>query len=212
MAKLTKAPVVAELGRPETPEEEAIRRDRARRDRRARQTTFNLVIATVASVLIAAYFGILMSNQGSPGIDPVHYAAVAAEAQPGVDTPLLVPELPDGWQANRAELQTGRDGVTVWRINFLTPDHEFLALKQGIGANPSWLFDQLENTDQSGSTTVGRIDWILHEGPADGNLAHAMSATDGESALVLYGTATEEAFATLAAAIDDAITDAERNS
>jgi hypothetical protein len=149
-------------------------------------------------VLIAAFFGILMSNPGSPGIDPVDYTAIAAEAQPAVDKQLLAPALPEHWQANRAELQTGGDGVTVWRINFLTPSGEFLGLKQGIDGNPSWLFEQLQGTDETGSTTIERLRWTLHEGPENGNLAHAMSATDGDSIVVLYGTASDDEFAALA--------------
>src|SRR3712207_4415106 len=115
MAKPAKPAIVAELGRPETPEEASIRRDEARRNRRARQTTFNLVVATVASLLLAAFFGILMSNPGSPGIDEVDYQSAAVDAQGGIAEPLLAPDLPDGWRANRAEIETGSDDVTVWR-------------------------------------------------------------------------------------------------
>jgi hypothetical protein len=198
MAKPAKPAVVAELGRPETPEEASIRRDEARRNRRARQTTFNLVVATIASLLLAAFFGILMSNPGSPGIDAVDYAAAADQAQGGIEEPLVAPELTDGWQANRAELQTGDDDVTVWRLGLLTPSGDFIGVKQGIDANPTWLAAQVEATDQTGTASIGGLEWTVREGNPEGNLARAMTATADGSTLVLYGTAEDDEFTELA--------------
>jgi hypothetical protein len=201
MAKPAKPAVVAELGRPETPEEASLRRDEARRNRRARQTTFNLIVATIASLLLAAFFGILMSNPGTPGIDPVDYATAAEEAQAGIDEPLLAPPLPDGWHANRAELATAGDGVTVWRLGLLTAGGEFIGLKQGIDANPTWLAAQVEDTNETGSASIAGLEWTLREGDADGKPARAMTATDGDSTLVLYGTADDSEFTQLAEAL-----------
>ena len=201
MAKAAKPAVVAELGRPETPEEASIRRDEARRNRRARQTTFNLVIATLASLVLAAFFGILMSNPGSPGIDAVDYQSAAADAQGGVDEKLLAPDLPDGWQANRAELETAADDVSVWRLGLLTPGGEFIGMKQGIDANPTWLAAQVENTTETGSTTIAELAWTIREGDPESNLARAMTATRGGSTLVLYGTADDAEFTQLAEAL-----------
>ena len=203
MARPAKPPIVAELGRPETPEEASIRRDEARRNRRARQTTFNLVVATLASLLLAAFFGILMSNPGTPGIDAVDYAAAADKAQAGIDEPLAAPVLPDGWQANRAELQTGDDEVAVWRLGLLTAAGDFIGVKQGIDANPTWLAAQVENTDATGSAAIGGISWTLREGDPESALARAMTATDGGSTFVLYGTADDDEFAQLAEALGE---------
>jgi hypothetical protein len=201
MAKPAKPAIVAELGRPETPEEASLRRDEARRNRKSRQTTFNLVVATLASLVLAAFFGILMSNPGSPGIDPVDYRAAAASAQDAADEPLLAPELPDGWQANRAELQTASDGVTVWRLGLLTPGEEFIGLKQGIGANPTWLAAQIDKTEETGHAAIAGLDWTLREGDAEGNSARVMTAERGGSTLVLYGSADDAEFTQLAVAI-----------
>ncbi len=207
MARPANPPIVAELGRPETPEEASIRRDEARRNRRARQTTFNLVVATLASLLLAAFFGILMSNPGSPGIDAVDYRASAADAQAGIDEPLVAPDLPDGWQANRAELETAADGVAVWRLGLITPAGEFIGVKQGIEANPTWLAAQVEDTSESGSSSIAGVEWTIREGDPDGNLARAMTAVDAGSTLVLYGTAEEKEFTELAEAISGELTE-----
>ena len=201
MAKPAKPPVVAELGRPETPEEASLRRDEARRNRRARQTTFNLIIATLASLLLAAFFGILMSNPGTPGIEAVDHTSAADDAQAGIAEPLAAPPLPDGWQANRAELQTGDDDVKVWRLGLLTEGGGFIGLKQGIDANPSWLAAQVENTEETGSTSIAGLRWTIREGDPEGSLARAMTATDGGSTFVLYGTASDDEFTQLAEAV-----------
>jgi Protein of unknown function (DUF4245) len=201
MAKAAKPPIVAELGRPETDEEASIRRDQARRNRRARQTTFNLVVATLASLMLAAFFGILMSNPGSPGIDAVDYQAAAADAQGGIAEPLVAPDLPDGWVANRAEVETRADGVSVWRLGLLTPAGEFVGVKQGIDANRTWLAAQVDGTSETGSVSISGLDWTLREGDPKTNLARAMTASQGQSTLVLYGTAEDEEFTTLAQAI-----------
>ncbi|MFC0682307.1 DUF4245 domain-containing protein [Lysobacter korlensis] len=207
MAKPAKPPVVAELGRPETPEEASIRRDEARRNRRARQTTFNLVIATLASLVLAAFFGILMSNPGSPGIDAVDYRAAAADAQGDVEEPLVAPELPEGWQANRAEFEKAADGVAVWRLGLLTAAGEFIGVKQGIDANPTWLAAQVADTSETGSASIGGLDWTLREGDPEGNLARAMTAEHQGSTVVLYGTADDDEFTALADAVGGELTE-----
>ena len=61
-------PIVAELGRPETPEETWARKDAARTARRQHQTAFNLVIA-----LIAALFGFVYA-----GTMPLYAAIIRA--------------------------------------------------------------------------------------------------------------------------------------
>jgi hypothetical protein len=164
------------------------------------------VVATLASLLLAAFFGILMSNPGSPGIDAVDYRSAAADAQGGIDEPLVAPVLPDGWQANRAELQTGADGVAVWRLGLLTPAGEFIGVKQGIDANPTWLSAQVENTDETGAASIAGLDWTVREGDPEGNLARAMTATDEGSTLVLYGTAEDDEFTVVAEALAEELT------
>ncbi len=210
MAGSRKRPIVAELGRPETPQEQAERRANARRERRANQNLRNLFGAVIASLLIAGFFGLLMTSPGDEGgVDEVDYAAIAADAQHSVKVPLAAPQLDEGWRANRAGLSTGADGVTVWRIGFVTPDNEFLGLKQGIDANPSWLAAQLENARETGSVLIEGVRWRLYdqrEVRDAGNLTLAMSSDAGDSTFVLYGTAGDDEFRTMAIEVTKAST------
>lgn len=176
--------------------------------RRANQTTFNLVLALVASLGIVLFLVVVVVR---PEMDPrtVDYHQIGAEAQSSVDEPLAVPDLPEGWAANRAELVAEpADGVTRWEIGFLTPKGEYIGLVQGIDANDSWLADQVHSTPPGGAERIGGLDWVGYDrrDAADpGNLAYALVTTSGVSTIVLGGTASDEEFAVLASAVAESL-------
>ncbi len=197
--------VVAELGRPETPEEEAARRAESRRQRRESQTTLNLVVALVVSLVVAGFFGILLSGGGeSTRMAAVDYRSVAHDAQQSVDEHLVVPDLPSSWKANRAELDEGDGQITSWHIGFLTPRKDFIGVVQGISANPTWLSDQVEGARPSGSRVVEGVRFTEYDrsGEKDpGNVAFALATTSGGSDVVIFGTASQPEFAVVARAV-----------
>src|SRR6478735_6355945 len=93
--------VVAELGRPETPEETAARKAQNSANHRNRQTVNNLVYSLLATLALVAVI-VLVVPRGNPTADApaIDYAKVAQEAQGSEPDPLLVPKLPAGWKAN----------------------------------------------------------------------------------------------------------------
>ncbi|MDO7881272.1 DUF4245 domain-containing protein [Antiquaquibacter soli] len=195
--------VVAELGRPETPQETADRRAAASAKRRANQTLFNLVVATIASLGIVLFLVVVVVRP-DPGPRPaVDVSSTAAEAQAGADAPLLVPALPDGWSANAARFGT-TEQVPTWYVGYLTPGEEFIALNQGIGANATWLASVVDDLEPTGSTTIDGIEWTLYDNrtsPDPGNHAFAMSTTAGDSTIVLHGTAADAEFDLIATSL-----------
>jgi hypothetical protein len=196
--------IVAELGRPETPEETAARKAENSRKHRANQNLRNLVWSLAASVGVMLLIVIVVVRPEQPAPNPVDFATVAAEAQPGIDEPLAVPVVPKQWAANNAELRSGQDGVSTWNIGFITPADEFIALRQGIDANPTWLVTLLEKSRATGTETIEGTKWTIYdnrEGDDPGNLAYAMVAEAGDSTYVLYGTADTNEFRTLASSI-----------
>lgn len=198
-------PIVAELGRAETPQETADRKAAASAKRRGNQTALNLGIATVASAIaaIAIVFAVGLVDSGSR-IEPVDYVAVGEAAQGTVGERLVVPELPEGWTANRAELVTGSDGVVSWQIGFVTPEQAYIALVQGIDANPSWLDDQVAGAKPGAPVTIDGVAWTSYDrrDQADaGNVAYALGTVAGASTIVLAGTADDAEFAVLATAV-----------
>ena len=177
--------------------------------RRANQTTFNLVIALIASLGIVL---LLVTVVVRPEITrpPVDFAAAGTAAQSSVDEPLAVPDLPEGWSANRAELvRSPADGVTRWEIGFLTPGGDYIGFVQGIEANPSWIADQVRSAPASETRSLGGLTWDVHnrrDVPDPGNVELALVTESGASTIVLGGTASDEEFAVLAAAVAEALT------
>lgn len=198
-------PVVAELGRPETPAETAERRAETSRVHRSNQTALNLVIALVAAMAIVLVAVLIVVRPDPVPREPIDYQSVASQAQSSVDETLVSPALPSGWTANAASLETGSDGITSWYIGFITPAEQFIGMRQGVEANPSWLASQLESSTPSGSETIEGVTWQLYDnrfsGEDPGNLAYAMTTEVGDSTLVLFGTAKDSEFETLTTAL-----------
>jgi hypothetical protein len=206
--------VVAELGRPETPEETAKRKAEDSVKHRQRQTVRNLVGSLVASLAVVAVIVLIVPRSDTPIERDVDVASIAAQAQVGLEQELAVPELPEGWRSNDASLrQSEADGVTAWYAGYLTPSDEYAGMYQGLGANPTWTADLLANTVASGVVTIDGVEWTVYdnrESDADvGNARYGLVTEAGESTFVLLGTASPEEFDTLARAIAPAI-DAQR--
>jgi len=201
--------IVAELGRPETPSEAAARKAEASRKRRANQNTLNLIIALAASLLLVLALVLITLRPQSTAAPAIDYHSVAADAQADTAVPLADPELPGGWTANSAQIRPAAgDGVLSWYIGFITPGQQFIGLTQGIGANPTWVSNQVGNGKATGETSVAGIAWTVYDhrdDPQPGNLAYAMTVTRGQSSYILFGTADDDEFRLLATALADQI-------
>lgn len=196
-------PIVAELGRPETSQETADRQAETSRLHRSNQTALNLVAALIVSLGVVLLIMLVVVRPAPAPTEPIDYGLVAAEAQPTVDAPLASPRLPAGWAANAARLETSSD-VTSWYIGFITPSEQFIALRQGIEANSTWLVHQLGSAKFSGTVTIDGVTWRLHDNrdSADaGNREYVMTAGIGASTIVLFGTAPDSEFEAMAHAV-----------
>lgn len=203
----TGRPIVAELGRPETPEEKASRVAAARAKRRANQTPLNLIGSVIASLLVVGF--LIAIGVGEPPVRvPVDYQTTAAELSASGEYDIVAPVVPPTWSANRAGLSAS-GGVTEWYVGFVTnpepTEAGFIAMVQGFEANPTWLAEQLSNPRGDGEeVTIGDRAWTLYDRRGAEELAIRQYAlvteTDG-STIVLYGTAEEDDFALLATSI-----------
>ena len=201
-------PIVAELGRAETPQEAADRKAAASSAHRSNQTLLNLVIALAASLLVVFVIVVIVVRPDQGGAPKnVDWASVAQDAQQSVPTALVVPKLPKGWSANRAELvdaASSADGIASWQIGFLTPGAQYIGLAQGIEADATWVSAQLKGKRPTGDAAFGGIRWQVHDHRTDqdpGNLAYALVTTVGDSTVVLAGTGSDAEFAALATEI-----------
>lgn len=196
-------PVVAELGRPETPEETAARKAETSRRHRANQTLLNLVVALIGSLLVVVFLVAVVVRPAPAPAEGIDYATVASQAQVDSSEPLLAPVLPPGWSANDARFQTTQQ-VPTWYIGFLTPGEQYIGLDQGIGANPTWQAALLNNAKQSGTVTIEGVEWTIfdqRDASDPGNYAYSLATTHGESTVLLHGSASDDEFALLATAI-----------
>jgi hypothetical protein len=202
--------IVAELGRPEAPEETAGRNAENRRLRRARQTTRNLVASLAVCLGLVAVM-IALVPRGVPVEQPqVDYRVAASQAEATAGLPLLAPALPSSWRANAAELRRTA-GVSSWYVGFVVPGNAFLAYTEGIKANPTWLSNTLESAPAAGTLRLGGLTWRVYDqrdrGDRAGNVAYALATTVGTTDLVVYGTASAAAAQRLAAALATAAAD-----
>lgn len=211
--KAPERPIVAELGRPETPEETADRKAETSRLHRSNQTAINLVAALVVSLIVVLLIVLVVVRPNPEPPQPVDYAALADQAQPTVSAPLVSPELTDDWSANAAELETS-SGVTSWYIGLITPSTQFIGVRQGIDANETWLAGQLGYAQATGEATIDGITWQLYDNrdatDDPGNLAYVMTTERDSSTVVLFGTAADSEFETLAASVSAELKEGEQ--
>jgi hypothetical protein len=199
---------VAELGRPETPEETAERKAQNSRNHRNRQTVNNLVLSLIATVAVVALI-VLFVPRGQPPTSPaVDYASIASQAQGAEPDRLLTPKLPGGWTSNSAELRTKTpDGVDAWYIGLITPSKEYIGIMQGFNANDSWLATQVNRTLVSSTKNVCGLRWDVYDnrnsGQDNGNVDYALATKAGASTVVVFGTADDAEFGTATNALCD---------
>ena len=196
--------MVAEPGRPETPEEAADRIAENRRLRRSRQTTRNLVASLVVCLAIVAAVIALVPRGVPPQRAPVDYRQSAAEAEGTAGVPLLAPTLPSSWRANAAELRRA-GGVASWYVGFVLPSNTYLAYSEGIRGNPTWVSNTLQSAPAGGTTTLGGLTWRVYDqrerGEDAGNVRYALATAIGTTNLLVYGTATPADARRLASAL-----------
>jgi hypothetical protein len=188
-----------------TSEEIAQRKADAAQKRRSRQTATNLLLSLAACLVVVFAVILVAVRPTAPNLPEVDYISVARQAQSGITARLAAPQLNGDWSANAARVTPkSSDGVVSWYIGFLTPDDQFIGMRQGVGAGESWMANQLPGTRPTGTAVVAGVSWKVYDrrdARDPGNFAYAMSTTSGSSVYVLFGTAKTTEFHTLATAL-----------
>lgn len=203
--------IVAELGRPETPEETAARKAAASKRHRENQTFSNLIVAIVACLGVVLVMVLVVLRPSPPPREPIDVAAAAASAEPTVGAPLIAPELPEGFDSNAAEIRVGADGVTTWYAGYVTPAEQFVSFTQALDANPTWLLAATDGAVavQTGERTVGGLTWTEHDqrdAEDPGNFAFVLTTEHGASTVVVAGTAADDEIQAFVEAVSAALT------
>jgi hypothetical protein len=200
--------VVAELGRPETPDETAARKAENSRKHRSNQTLVNLLLALLASLAVMLFVVLVVVRPDGTPPKAIDYRAVASQSQPTVDAPLAVPKLPKGWSANAASVDKGADGITSWSVGFITPANQYIGFVQGLDADRTWTSNELKQARSTGTVSIAGTDWLSYNRRSvddPGNYAYSLSSAAGASSLILHGSASTKEFRVLAAAITAAL-------
>ncbi|MCC4906805.1 DUF4245 family protein [Microbacterium sp. cx-59] len=199
--------VVAELGRPETPDETAARKAESSRIYRSSQTFRNLIAALIATLVVVAvvFFGV---PRGTP-VAPVaiDVAEVAQRISAAYERPVIVPDVPDDWSVNAAQLEG--DDVSAFTIVYAFGDTNGLRVAQAFDPDPAWASRTLSGETPDGTDTIDGITWDRYEisNPSRaGNISLALATSAGSDQILIYGNTDADTAASVASSLTDQIT------
>lgn len=191
--------IVAELGRPETPDETAARKAESSRVYRSSQTFRNLIAALIATVAVVAvvYFGVPRGTPPAP--EPVDVAAAASVVSSDRDRTVVEPEVPASWRANAARVEDG-----AWTVVY-APPKGFVRIAQGFDVAEDWPTTLLGGYAPTGTTTVDGITWDVYDLPGDAGIRYALVTDAGADTVAVYGSMSAETAQAAAAGLADQI-------
>ncbi|MET0828462.1 MAG: DUF4245 family protein [Microbacterium sp.] len=199
--------IVAELGRPETPDETASRKAESSRVYRASQNTRNLIAALLVTLVVVAIIIFAVPRGEPPQAEPIDVAAVAEGIESAEGRTVLVPDVPEAWIVNRASIEG--DSTAAWTIVYV-PDETagFLRVAQGFDADPAWTTRVLSGASVDGTVTIDGVEWDRYNIPDPsraGNISAALSTQAGDDIVLVYGSTDDETLALAAASVADQI-------
>lgn len=198
-------PIVAELGRAETPAEMMARKAESRRAHTTGKTWLSLIGALLGSLGVVMFLVLVVARPDQSMMrEPVDYAAATQNAQSIYGDRLVVPELDDEWESNFARRATPTpNGTTAWEIGFVTPGREFVQLTQAFDTDPGWISDAVRKAPEGARIDIGGIAWTIYDRrdvDDPGNVEYALVAELDDRTIVISGTAQDADFMTLATA------------
>ena len=200
--------IVAELGRPETPEETAARKAEASRLHRSSRTFRGLIAALIATLAV-----VLVVIAGVPrgeiaAADKIDVSSVAHGLAEAYGHPVIAPVVPESWIVNSAKVEG--DDVAAFTIVYVPDGPGFLRVAQAFEPDAAWVSRTLSGATSDGTVTVDGIVWDRYEiaDPSRArNISYALATTAGPDMVLLYGSASAEATAVAAAGLAGQIRD-----
>jgi hypothetical protein len=206
------ARIVAELGRPETPEETAARKAESSRAYRSSKTFRNLIAALLVTVAVVAIvaFGVPRGTPATP--DRIDVAAEAEATSEVLGRPVLAATVPDDWFINSARLEG--DSVETWTVVYAPDDDRgFLRVAQAFDADEAWVAETLSGAQPEDTVTIDGVTWDeyrLTGADETDNVTYALGTTAGADRILVYGSAVPELAAVVAESLAPGILDLER--
>lgn len=199
--------IVAELGRPETPDETASRKAESSRIYRASQNTRNLVAALLVTLAVVAVIIFAVPRGTPPETAPIDVAAVAQSIETAEGRTVIVPAVPESWLVNRASIEG--DSTAAWTVVYV-PDETtgFLRFAQGFNADPAWTTRVLSGASVGSTVTIQGVEWDRYDIPDParaGNVSAALSTQAGSDIVLIYGSTDDATLELAAASVADQI-------
>ena len=192
--------VVAELGRPETPDETAARKAESSRIYRSSQTFRNLIAAIIVTVVVVfiVIFGVPRGEL--PERDSIDPAPIASQASESLGRSVIVPAVPTDWRVNAAEVSSD-GGSSAWSIAYVPGKDGFIRFAQSFDTDEAWARSALSGAAPTDTLEIDGIEWDVFE-PADpsraANISYALGTQAGPDYVLLYGAVEPEQAADLA--------------
>ncbi|MBO3662243.1 DUF4245 family protein [Microbacterium stercoris] len=198
--------VVAELGRPETPQETAARKAANTKAYRESQNFRNLLVALGATVVILAVMFLIVPRGDLTQARQIDVAEEAAAASSAFDRTVIVPDVPEpegrdgnGWFVNEAKVVSD----SSWEVLYVPGDDSFLRFVQGFDADEVWAAQRLGGSAPTDELEIGGVDWAVYEvRPTDegatAGVTYALGTQAGSDHILLYGSSTPETTAEVA--------------
>lgn len=202
--------IVAELGRPETPEETADRKAESSRVYRSSQNVRNLIAALLATLAVVVVIIVAVPRGTPPPREPIDVAAVAEGVAASEGRTVIAPEMSDAWIVNRAGIE-GSGGVRAFTVVYAPANEDergFLRIAQGFDADAAWPARVLSGSAPQDTVTIDGITWDRFELDPDrtGNISVALAAQAGTDTVLIYGAAGRDALEESARSVTDQIT------
>ena len=202
--------IVAELGRPETPQETADRKAESSRIYRSSQNVRNLIAALLATLAVVIVIIAAVPRGTPPPREAIDVAAVAEGVAASEGRTVITPEMSDGWIVNRAGIE-GNGGVRAFTVVYAPAQEDergFLRVAQGFDADEAWPARVLSGSAPQDTVTIDGITWERYELDPDrtGNISVALAADAGTDTVLIYGAAREDALEETARSVTDQIT------
>ncbi|WP_408005205.1 DUF4245 domain-containing protein [Saccharopolyspora rectivirgula] len=175
------------------------------------RTASAMIFAILPMVLIALGMAGLFTqcsfNPGGPAINPetaptVDAAAELRRAADRVDFPVVDPEVPAGWRANSANVETLASQHRVVRTGWLTGTGHYLRLAQSDAAEEDFVAAETQQSPHGlGTVEAGGLEWIVYASVRD---EQAWVTPHNGALLLITGDGTEQEFRALAEAVGSA--------
>lgn len=201
------ARIVAELGRPETPEETAARKAEFSRRYRSSKTFPSLIAAVLATLAVMAIvvFGV---PRGTPTeAPPIDVSAESAALSSTFGRPVIDPAVPEDWRVNVARMENR--SVDAWTIAYVPRgERGFVNVAQGFDAGDSWPAEMLRGAASTNTVTIDGVEWdeyVISDSAASKNISYALGTRAGPDRILVYGSASPEVARVAATALVDDI-------